>query len=633
MRKVYLKMICTVLLSVLGAAVMAQTIRYAKPEASGGGTSWADAGDLQALINSSAANDEVWVAAGVYKPTEKLDAAGSDRDKTFILRAGVKIYGGFAGNESLLAERDVTANLTILSGDIDDSNSASSGDCYHVAASAGNSDGAVLDGFTIQHGFANVASELAGTARNQGAGINITNEETSVTFRNLVIKDNQSSVNASPINNGGAGVYLKLSGNSNCVFENVVFDGNTAAASGGNLYFTSVSGSPTVTIKNSKVFKGTGTSGAGIYVLGSSGKAPQLEVFNTIFSGNRASSSPGGAAVFLGTYSTAAIVNCTFYNNSNPYGIISYSNSSTVALNLYNSIFNGNTLTISNTNPIDLAQPTAAILDLRSNLFQVTPPEDGSAEYKNIINNTPANLFLSTDISSANFLQLVEGTATEKGDNTFITTYGLTTDLAGNPRITHTNTDLGAYEYQGTLPIELISFSARKVNNGAELHWQAASEIDNEKFVIERSSDGNDFKVISGVQSKGDTKQTVFYSYVDNSPLKGNNYYRLSQTDKNGVSRTLGIRVLNFDLQKSTILVYPNPAVDIVRIKVGSVQADAINIHLVSLSGTTLLSKKIDKLNAEQGFDLEVSRFKSGNYALIVDNGKTTGKTKLTIVK
>ena len=55
-----------------GSSLLAQTIRYVKPTATGtgNGSSWANAsGDLQAMINASSANDQVWVASGVYKPT------------------------------------------------------------------------------------------------------------------------------------------------------------------------------------------------------------------------------------------------------------------------------------------------------------------------------------------------------------------------------------------------------------------------------------------------------------------------------------------------------------------------------------------------------------------------------------
>ena len=98
-------------------------IRYVKTTAtgSGNGSSWANAsGNLQAMIDASASGDEVWVAAGTYKPTAYPTGCTNcttTRDRAFILKNGVKVYGGFAGTESLLTQRNIAGNPTILSGD------------------------------------------------------------------------------------------------------------------------------------------------------------------------------------------------------------------------------------------------------------------------------------------------------------------------------------------------------------------------------------------------------------------------------------------------------------------------------------------------------------------------------------
>jgi hypothetical protein len=637
MRKFYFEIICILILCTTSSIVKAQSIRYVKsvPSGTGDGLSWVNAsGNLQAMINDSNADDEVWVASGIYKPTEKISPAGDDRDKTFILKGGVKIYGGFDGTESLLSERNIAANVAILSGDLNNSNTPNDGDCYHVVVALANSENVILDGFTIQHGFANVATELAGVARNQGAGINITDQQATVSFKNLIIRNNQSSVNSgTTLVNGGAGVYLKLSGDSDCRFENVVFDSNISSASGGNMYFTSSSESPQITVLNCKVFGGRGTSGAGFNIIGSAGNVPQSKIFNTIFSENRATaSSPGGGAIYLGGFSTSTIVNCTFYNNSNVNGAISYGNSANTTLNLYNSIFNKNTVSTTNLTAADIRNITGSTLNLRSNLFQSTPPEDSGEEYKNIVNNSPSNLFSSTSITDANFLQLVEGAATEKGNNAYITTNNILTDLANHTRIVHANVDLGAFEYQGTLPVDLEYFTAKKVNNGAELIWKVVTEDNNEKFVIERSNDGVSFKIISLIESKGDTKQTVVYNYFDSNPFPGNNYYRLSQVDKNGISQILGLQVLNFNISTNSVHVYPNPAKEILWVKMNSNLSDG-NIRLVTLDGKTLISRKIAVSGAEQ-FELDIRRFNQGTYLLLIENnGVIIESMKVLIIK
>ena len=61
--------------------------------------------------------DEIWVATGIYKPTKKA-GGNEDRHRSFHLKNGIGIYGGFIGGESNRAQRDWNSNETILSGDL-----------------------------------------------------------------------------------------------------------------------------------------------------------------------------------------------------------------------------------------------------------------------------------------------------------------------------------------------------------------------------------------------------------------------------------------------------------------------------------------------------------------------------------
>src|SRR5512140_1282941 len=105
----------------------AGSIIYVKWNASGAnnGTSWANADtNLQAGLAGAVSGDQVWVAAGTYKP-------GNTRASTFNLASGIAIYGGFAGTDTLLSQRNFNTNVTTLSCDIGTIGD-SSDNCYHV---------------------------------------------------------------------------------------------------------------------------------------------------------------------------------------------------------------------------------------------------------------------------------------------------------------------------------------------------------------------------------------------------------------------------------------------------------------------------------------------------------------------
>ncbi len=125
------------------------TIIYVNDDAADGGdgSSWENAyNDLQDAISAVTSGSQIWVGAGIYKPTD-----GTDREAAFVMKEGVGIYGGFDGaTDDELSDRDPTNNVTVLSGDIGISDDTAD-NSYHVLFGA--SDG-TIDGFTIQDGRA-----------------------------------------------------------------------------------------------------------------------------------------------------------------------------------------------------------------------------------------------------------------------------------------------------------------------------------------------------------------------------------------------------------------------------------------------------------------------------------------------
>ena len=84
------------------------------------------------------------------------------------------------------------------------------------------------------------------------------------------------------------------------------------------------------------------------------------------------------------------------------------------------------------------------------------------------------------------------------------------------------------------LPIVLLSFASMLDNDSVKINWTTLSEVDNDFFTIERSSDGVTFEPIAYIRGRGTSYKTNDYSVSDDQPLSGRNYYRLKQTDFNG---------------------------------------------------------------------------------------------------
>lgn len=144
----------TVLLALLcSTASIAQSTWYVNakaPASTADGTSWSTAIPyLQDALEAALPGDIIWIAAGVYKPT-----TNNDRTASFRLKDGIKLYGGFAGTETQLQQRDWQANPTILSGDIGTPGVADD-NAYSILYATKTGFDTRLDGLVFEDGNAN----------------------------------------------------------------------------------------------------------------------------------------------------------------------------------------------------------------------------------------------------------------------------------------------------------------------------------------------------------------------------------------------------------------------------------------------------------------------------------------------
>ena len=272
------------------------------------GKTWATAyRTLTAALAQVPAADEFWVAEGAYTP-------GGAATDTFNLGPDVVLYGGFAGTETSLSQRDWTANETVLSGDLGGGVFA-----RHVLTKS-TAGPAVLDGFTVREGAAGAAD---GGGIYQTAG--------TLTVANCRLVNNSA-------NNGGAvfvvagasNSFLKCefsgntaAGNGGAVwsagafaFAGVDFGGNSAGGSGGALYDGADSGLNTLRncafVANSSSAAGAPGGGGALYFSGGGAR----EIRSATFFKNQANWVGGAIRMQAGQLTLG---NCIFWQNSSTY--------------------------------------------------------------------------------------------------------------------------------------------------------------------------------------------------------------------------------------------------------------------------------------------------------------------------
>lgn len=472
------RIILFTLFTVLFSTKISAAVWYVNINATGAnnGTSWADAyTDLQDGIAASAFGDEIWVAAGTYKPTST-----TDRNISFAVKNGTKVYGGFNGTETVLSDRNITLNVTVLSGEI--GTGAANDNSYRVVRFNNVANQTRLDGFTITGGYNSVSMSYGG---------GIVSVNSSPVIANCIVMGNFAAEGGGGLNHSGSGALT---------IEGCIFDGNVGNTYGGGalrLYAGPVNISNCYFKSNQ-----SNTYGGAIFVYGA-----LVNITNSVFAGNIAQSTGsairiGDVGIFhlsnslvVGNYTNGnEVIYASTFSNSGEHTIknttIAHnkqanssggSNPSAVALNKQASITNS--IIYGNSNSI---QVLGTGLTFSHN---ITQSASSSASGTNILYKDP--LFtLSGDVNNApfdttglNYHLSVLSPGIDFGLNANVQG---TLDLAGNPRIQNTTVDLGAYEAGFCVSPLTLSPSAPyvicggspitlTVNNATDYLWSTGS--------------------------------------------------------------------------------------------------------------------------------------------------------------
>jgi hypothetical protein len=190
------------------------------------------------------------------------------------------------------------------------------------------------------------------------------------------------------------------------------------------------------------------------------------------------------------------------------------------------------------------------------------------------------------------------------------------------------------YRPMGPLPITLEYFTARKNNaTSSLLNWKTSQEINTASFDIERSNDAIGFKKIGAVNAAGTSSVGIEYSFIDNNPLQGMNYYRLKQIDNDGRFVYTPARLVVFDkLDVGTVKYYPNPTNGILTIELAVNNSNEIRVvNICNAAGAVVNQLKI-AANAGSKMQIDLSKYAKGIYFVQVKTA-TINSTERIILK
>lgn len=175
------------------------------------------------------------------------------------------------------------------------------------------------------------------------------------------------------------------------------------------------------------------------------------------------------------------------------------------------------------------------------------------------------------------------------------------------------------------LPIQLLSFDISCENSErVVVSWATATEMNNEKFIVEKSDNAADWAVVEEVEGQGNSNQVRNYEMSDRKLNNGITYYRLIQVDFDG-KQTIYNMLSTLCEGTETVQVYPNPASDLVNVEINNtVLSGDVNVILVTADGKIISQRAFKAEGGSVLLTFDTAFLSSGIYFVqLQDSGGT----------
>ena len=164
------------------------------------------------------------------------------------------------------------------------------------------------------------------------------------------------------------------------------------------------------------------------------------------------------------------------------------------------------------------------------------------------------------------------------------------------------------------LPIELISFRGWNEGDVNQLEWITGTEINNDYFTIERSTDQRNFKAIGTIEGAGNSQYMIQYGFVDENPVAGTTYYRIKQTDFDGKKSYSAVISISMETSLEITNLFPSIAENEININISSLESKEILIEIIDISGKQVKNINLQLSKGENLFGINVSELSAGKY-------------------
>ena len=211
-----------------------------------------------------------------------------------------------------------------------------------------------------------------------------------------------------------------------------------------------------------------------------------------------------------------------------------------------------------------------------------------------------------------------------------------------NDSTTKTFTDFSNYALAYTnnplpnpLGVELIGFNAFCNDNSTLISWATISEINAQKFILEKSEDGVTFVKIAEISAAGESQEYISYQFIDNDRLNNRVYYRLSEVDFDGEIYDHGIIYNDCQMSNNNfeVTIYPNPNDGQFNLAIFSARNQEYTLHIIDLTGKEIYTENNRSISKGSNLKTLSLYLNTGIYFLTVEVKNEVKRMKFNVIR
>ncbi len=180
--------------------------------------------------------------------------------------------------------------------------------------------------------------------------------------------------------------------------------------------------------------------------------------------------------------------------------------------------------------------------------------------------------------------------------------------------------------------VELLTFDGSVETDGDLLKWVSASELNNSHYILEHSTDGDNYNVIDVAEGAGTTSTVSNYSFLNKDAEAGINYYRLFAVDFDGTTVYHGtVTLVRGESGLGFVNIYPVPASTVVNVTYSSIKTTAVAFEIYNVAGKLIDTATVDANQGANQTSFNVSTYPVGTYFISINDGDSVSTTRFVV--